>query len=596
MCGVVGVSLAPAGSGAGSAPDARALARHAIGLMAHRGPDGHGVAGTASSAVAMCRLRVRSRPADGVPFTAGHDGVHLAYNGEVYAVGSGARDGATGAGGTTAVTAPRGGLDEAQAVAAYDTSALDGMYALVRRAADGSVEVCRDPLGIKPLYLRRTPEGVAVASEIPALLDLFGPARVRPAAVAQFVLLGRVVDGGTCYEDIEPVPPGARLLLKEGRCELLPGSGSWQADVAAAPAQTTPEAVRAAVSRAVDRLLVSDRPLGLALSGGLDSTVLALELADRGVTDLATVSVVPHGNGDGVRDVAELGLPGTAWRSWRHAWTGFGPADLLAGVRDAVAVLGEPSALTSVPMYAALARLARESGIVVLLLGEGADEVFGGYRSYLGLDGLASAEEFYLSPDRLALAGGLLGPEALAAAREALRAALPADRGRPPAEITREFEYEHSLEPLLRRADHLLMSRGIEGRTPFLHGGLPALGRSFPMSALVRGGQTKVPLRQAYADRLPRWSDEVKKPFRAPVEAWLTGPRRDAVLGELAARRDLFASAGLRSDGIDRLLGDVRAGRPGATGLVFPLLSLGAWLEQAGSAAANPPSARSESL
>ncbi len=583
MCGVVGVSLAPAAGGTGSVPDARDLARHGIGRLAHRGPDGHGVAGDAASAVAMCRLRVRSRPADGVPFTTGHDGVHLAYNGEVYAVGSGARDGAP------RVTVPRGGLDEAQAVAEHDTAALDGMYALVRRAPDGSVEVSRDPLGIKPLYLRRGPQGVAVASEIPALLDLFGPARVRPAAVAQFVLLGRVVDGGTCYEDIEPVPPGARLLLKEGRCERLPGSGPWQADVAAAPGDTSPQAVRDAVARAVDRVLVSDRPLGLALSGGLDSTVLALELAGRGIEDLATVSVVPRGNGDGVRDVAELGLPGGAWRGWRHAWTEFGPAELFAGVADAVAVLGEPTALTSVPMYAALARLARESGIVVLLLGEGADEVFGGYRSYLGLDGLASAQEFYLAPDRLALVGDLLGPEAREAAREALRAALPAADGRSAAETTRDFEYEHSLEPLLRRADHLLMARGIEGRTPFLHGGLPALGRSFPMSELVRGGQTKVPLRQAYASRLPRWTDEVKKPFRAPVDEWLAGPRREDVLRGLEERRDLFAAAGLRAAGVDRLVGDVRAGRPGATGLVFPLLSLGSWLERAGSAAPTLP-------
>ncbi|MFI5634132.1 asparagine synthetase B family protein [Streptomyces sp. NPDC051664] len=579
MCGVVAVSLVPAAAGTRPVPDAAGLARRAVGRLVHRGPDGFGVAGDTRSAVAMCRLRVRSLPADRVPFPAHSGSTCYAYNGEVYAVGPGALDGATG------VTVPRGGLDEAQAVEDHGAEALDGMYALARRAPDGGVEITRDPLGIKPLYLRRHRHGVAVASEIPALLGPFGPARIRPAAIAQFLLLGRVVDGGTCYEDIEPVPPGARLVLKEGRAEIVSVAPIPSARSGPAGWPTTSEGIRAAVSRAVDRVLVSDRPLGLALSGGLDSTVVALELARRGIEDLATVSVVPQGNGDGIREVADLALPGTAWRGWRHRWTGFGPADLLAGVAHAVAVLGEPTAMTSVPMYAALARLARDTGIVVLLLGEGADEVFGGYRSYLGLDGLGSAEEFYVAPRRAELARALLGPDACAEALAALRAALPAERDRSAAEVVRDFEYEHSLEPLLRRADHLLMAQGVEGRTPFLHGGLPALGRAYPMTELVRGGQTKLPLRHAYASELPRWRAEVKKPFRAPVDDWLTGSRRTAAMGELELRRDLFAAAGLRPEGVERMLREVDAGDAAATGLVFPLLSLGAWLEQADSEA-----------
>ncbi|MFF7361817.1 asparagine synthase-related protein [Streptomyces sp. NPDC008125] len=567
------MSLVPAGAGAGPVPDAAGLARRAVVRLAHRGPDGFGVVGDARSAVAMCRLRVRSLPADRVPFPAASGSTHHAYNGEVYAAGSGALYGVA----TAAV--PRGGLDEALAVEEHGTEALDGMYALARRAADGTVEITRDPLGIKPLYLRRHRQGVAVASEIPALLGLFGPARIRPAAIAQFLLLGRVVDGGTCYEDIEPVPPCARLLLKEGRAETASVLPAPSARSAPRGWPTTSEGIRAAVSRAVDRVLVSDRPLGLALSGGLDSTVVALELARRGIEDLATVSVVPQGNGDGVREVADLALPGTAWHGWRHHWTGFGPGDLLAGVADAAAVLGEPTAMTSVPMYAALARLAREAGIVVLLLGEGADEVFGGYRSYLALEGLGSAEEFYVAPRRIELARALLGPEACAEALAALRAALPPGRERPAAEAVRDFEYEHSLEPLLRRADHLLMAQGVEGRTPFLHGGLPTLGRAYPMAELVRDGQTKLPLRQAYAGELPRWQAEVKKPFRAPVDTWLTGPRRTAAMDELDLKRDLFAAAGLRPEGIGRMLRETDAA---GTGLVFPLLSLGAWLEQAG--------------
>lgn len=557
MCGVVGVSLAP---GVSRWWQADRLARQAVEKLPHRGPDGHGVAGDAGSAVAMCRLRVRSLPGDAVPFTG--PAASYAFNGEVYTAGG---------------TVPAGGLDEAEAVhAAADSpgTALDGMYALVRRAPDGSLTVSRDPLGIKPLYLRRHSAGVAVASEIPALLGLFGPAEVRPAAVAQFLLYGRVVDGGTFYEGVTPVPPGAHLLIKEGRVQhlgtdkVLPSSG---------PAG--PEALRAAVAESVRRVLVSDRPLGLALSGGLDSTVLALELARLGVHELSTVSVVPDGTGDGVTGLAALGLPGTVWHGWRHRWAGFGPDDLLDGIPDAVRALGEPTAMTSVPMYAALARLAQESGIVVLLAGEGADELFGGYRSYLRLPDTADPASFYAPTGRADLLRSLLAPEAYETARRTLHDALPASTGRQTAEVVREFEYTHSLEPLLRRTDHLLMARGVEGRTPFLHGSVPALAAALPFGGLVGGGQTKLPLRRAYATELPAYRHEIKKPFRAPVADWLTGPVTRRVVAALHGHRNRLTGVGLRPEGIGLLAARLRAGDPMAAELAFPLLTLGAWLE-----------------
>ncbi|MFJ7899684.1 asparagine synthetase B family protein [Streptomyces sp. NPDC096198] len=563
--------LAPAVAGAGRTPADR-LATAAVEKLLHRGPDGYGVVGDGGSAVAMCRLRVRSRPSDTVPFAAPAGATAFAFNGEVYATGSGAWYG------EGRVDVPLGGLDEAQGVDGHGPDALDGMYALLRRTPDGAIEVTRDPLGIKPLYLLRHRDGVAVASEIPALLELFGPSPVRPEAVTQFLMFGRVVDGGTFFEGIEPVAPGTRLLLKEGRVQ------QWSTGSAALPpvrpdTPAGPERIRAALARAVDRVLVSDRPLGLALSGGLDSTVLATELARRGVRDLSTVSVLPRGNGDGVRDLAALRLPGTSWQSWRHRSIDFGPDDLLDGIPDAVRSLGEPTALSSVPMYAALARLARESGIVVLLVGEGADEMFGGYRSYLGLGARADAADFYLSEERSALLRGLVGVPAHDAARDALLDALPAAAGRPVDDVVREFEYEHSLEPLLRRADHLLMAQGVEGRTPFLHGGLPALAASLPFGELVRDGQTKVALRQAYATELPHFLDEVKKPFRAPLDDWLTGPRAARVRAGLAGHRDRLEAAGLRPDALGGLLDGIAAGDATATGLAFPLLTLGAWLE-----------------
>lgn len=545
MCGIAAASQVPM-----VGVPADELVLNMIRRMAHRGPDGHGAVGDAGCAVAMCRLRVRSRHADAVPFR--RDGDAFAFNGEVYHVRS--PDGRAGA--------PAGGLAEAVSVGEHADEHLDGMYALAHRAGDGTLRLVRDPLGIKPLYLRRDAQGIAAASELPALVTAYGRAAIRPAAIAQYLMLGRVVDGGTFFAGIDPLLPGERLTVRDGRV-VARAFGRASDEVA-------PD-LPIAVKTAMDRVLLADRSLGLAVSGGLDSTILAAELSRAGVCDLATVSVVPEGSGDGVRALAELGLPEGAWRTWRHHHVTFGPRDLLAGIPAAVASLGEPTSLTSVPMYAALAALARRSGITVLIVGEGADELFGGYRSYLSLPAMSSAADFYApAADDTA---DLLAPALRAEVRQ-----LADELWGGPAGGVREHELTHSLEPLLRRTDHLLMAQGIEGRTPFLHAGLPALAAALPFDELVTGGQTKVALRRAYADELPHFQDEVKRPFRAPLGAWLVGAVAEQVAAGLLADIDLLAGVGVRPPGVRRLAGQIRRGEAEAAAMAFRLLTLGAWL------------------
>jgi asparagine synthase (glutamine-hydrolysing) len=552
VCGVVGVSVDPRRSGATSAA---ALSARGLEVLHHRGPDAAGVSGDSRSAVGMCHLRVRSRKAVPVPF-ADRDGAY-AYNGEVYRANG---------------TVPADGLAEARVATTTTAGELDGMYAFACRRPDGAIEVGRDPLGIKPLHVRSGDGCVAVASEPAALARMLGPCTVRPEAVAQFLLFGRVVDRGGWHPEIQPFPPGARMRLEDGRI----------ADLAAPPPPPEtpdPAGLREAVRDAVERVLVADCQVGLAVSGGLDSSIVATELARAGVDDLRTVSVVFPGQArdDGVRELGDLGLPGRSWRGWTHRWAPFGPAELLDGLPRAVAVLGEPTALTSTTMYARLAALASESEVVVLLLGEGADELFGGYRSYLGLGEERSALAHYLPGP--ALAGWverLLGPAAREGAAAALAAALPV--GEEPAEVVRRFELEHSLGPLLGRADAILMAASIEGRTPFLHGALPALASAQGWGEMIDGGQTKVGLRRAYAAELPRFERERKQPFRAPLDAWAPalGPRLGGALAELGGTLE---EAGVSPPGLAALGAGAGADAAAAT-VAFRLLTLGIWLAQ----------------
>lgn len=501
----------------------------------------------------------------------GH-GVH-AFNGEVYRAGG---------------SVPRGGLDEARRVGGQDP--VDGMYAMVSGLRGGDVlRAVRDPLGIKPLYVRESADGVAVASEVAPLVGVFGQAAIRPEAFAQFLLTGRrVVDGGSFFRGIRPVAPGESLTLRAG--EIVRSDRSRTP----CPGHDTPDPaeLRAALEEAVDRMCLSDRRVGLALSGGLDSTILARLLARRGVRDLPTVSVVPQDTGDGVSALDQLGLPGTDITTWRHSWTPFGPTDLLDGLPSVVRGFGEPIAMSSLPMYAALAKLARAAGITVLVVGEGADELFAGYNRYVALHGGAITDpaDFYLPRERLDLVTELIGPSACTAAADALRAAVGeaartvAHRcGTEPTavDVVREFEYEHSLEPLLRRTDHLLMAEGIEGRTPFLHAGVPELARRYPAASLVNGTCTKVALREAFADLLPtRYRAQPKTPFRAPVSRWLQGPmlpRVDRALAE--ATGPLHQRLAVRPAGMLALRERLARGNNAlAFTVAFALLATAEWL------------------
>ncbi|WAL96414.1 asparagine synthetase B family protein [Streptomyces sp. Je 1-369] len=564
---MVGVSLRPH-AGKRSASE---VAAGVLEQLRHRGPDGLGLVDHGTAALGMARLRVRSRPLDSVPFAG--SGAVFAFNGEVYRA-----DGVV----------PEGGLEEARRAGEPDAAtAVDGMYAVVGGDPDGTLRAVRDPLGIKPLYLREAPEGVAVASEVGPLVDVFGRAPVRPAAFAQFLLSGRrVVDGGSFFEGIRAVRPGERLTLRDGRITR---------SVPARPAPCAPgmpEAaeLRAALETAVDRMLLTDRRVGLAVSGGLDSTLVARLLARRGIRDLPTVSVLPQDTGDGVRDLSDLGLSDAVIDTWQHHSTSFGPADLLAGLPAAVRSLGEPVAMSSLPMYRALAKLAGAAGITVLLVGEGADELFAGYHRYRALYAgeFTDPVDFYLPYERLELVTALLGGDACADATGELRRAVGRSReaaaerlGIEPTviDVVREHEYEHSLEPLLRRTDHLLMAEGIEGRTPFLHGGVAELARRYPARSLVRGSQTKAALREAFADLLPpSYRVQPKQPFRAPVRQWLRGGLLPRVDRTLADATESLRRLGVRPAGMLLLRERLAAGDAAACTLAFALLSTVEWL------------------
>lgn len=555
MCGIAAISL-PA-----STPESvrRALERMNDAQIA-RGPNGSGVTACANAGVGMVRLRVRADQdePEPIPLDARQT---AAYNGEIYWQGN---------------AVPTGGEGEVRALC---KGGVDGMYALACMDGEsGTIDVQRDPFGIKPLWQRRVKGGVYVASTIHSLLAGVGPDAPRFDGVQQFLAFGRPIDGRSMLDTIEAVPPGSQFRLRDGICTkgetLEPVSSDFLGD------PRNPKVLRAALQQAIRRVLPSNQVIGLAVSGGLDSTILAHQMADMGIEDLRTVSVLVDGVDDGIDDLSRLQIPHRAVESWEHSTITVTPEMFARGFERAARDLGEPTRLSSVPLYGALADVAKAAGIVVLQVGEGADELFMGYSSYRAIDTSEPDLPFHflLPPARHAYLEELYGDGVIERCREIYRQAYPMRDEISALEHLRRIELDHSLEPLLQRADQILMSRSIEGRTPFLHGDVPQLALSLDVEEHLSGAHSKPILRAAFPEvnQLDGpWRR--KTPFRAPVTRWLQTTLRPWMNRTLDEGTPFLRELGLREEGIARVRCDALKSKAPALDMALALMSLVFW-------------------
>ncbi|MCG6122419.1 MAG: asparagine synthetase B [Microvirga sp.] len=564
MCGIAGALV----SGDGAA--ARARVERMLTALAHRGPDGGGLAAAGDAVIGMRRLRIRSAPDAELPFVL-NDDLRAAYNGEVYAAGEGG-------------FAPGGGACEASALAGEEWRAADGMHALALLDGRGGLRLSRDRFGIKPLFVRSEDDGFAFASELPALLAEGDGVEVDLEALHEILAFGRTLDRRTLYCGVRELDPGEELRVgpRGAVLERTPAPRRVCAFHA-----FDDGALRAAIHESVALTLVSDRPLGLALSGGLDSSILAHELRELGVSDLRTLSLSIPDNDDGVRSLAELGLGGDPVSGgWRHKAMPIDEAGYMTGLVEAARRNGEPFRMSSLPLYYALGEAARAQGATVLLLGEGADEIFGGYESYRAFDPTSenlrrAIGAFYLGGGGGRYLNALLGPTAFEALGRRLdRRIQSLVDGLAPKQALLAVERVLSLEPLLRRADHTLMAAGVEGRTPFLHGRAPDIASALPDSELWNAKDTKRALRRAYRAVLPAASAMApKRALRAPGRFWKVCGA--AALDDVARHGgQLFAALGIREAGVTAVREGCAAGDPAAIPLAVALISTAACMSR----------------
>ena len=595
MCGIVGIAnLNPR-----EAVD-EALLKRMRDVIRHRGPDGEGLWAEGPVGLGHRRLSIVDVATGQQPMANEDGSCWLTYNGEIYNH-AGLRPGLVARGHryrTQSDTETILHLYEEEGERCVER--LQGMFAfaLWDRKRERLL-LARDRLGIKPLYYAVTDRELLFASEIKAILVA---GRLRPQfneAVLPEFLATRFVSGPeTFFRGVRKLEPGRTLTwspgkgLEERRYWRLPfGADGSDGDGAGLEARS--QELRERLEATVRSHLMSDVPLGLFLSGGIDSSALAAFMAPMVREPIRTFSVGFH-----EPEANELSYARLMARAVgaEHREVVVSPGEFFDALPRLVWHEDEPIAFTSsVPLYF-VSRLAQQH-VKVVLTGEGADELFLGYNRYrvtalnqrLGAlyartvppplrrwtaNLIAAAPRpfrRYAERSFLALPPGprglfcenfavfptwrqqdLWAEPARFAATDPYAEALRCYEEGPGGALERmgRADMQTYLVELLMKQDQMSMAASVESRVPFLDHVLVEHVTAMPARFKVRGWQTKVALREAVRDCVPRpILTRHKMGFPVPVGRWLRGHFwplvEEFVLGPRALRRGFFHPAAL---------------------------------------------------
>jgi asparagine synthase (glutamine-hydrolysing) len=558
MCGFA-AELRP-----GGAPDRDALERMGEAL-APRGPDGAGLWLDASVGLAHRRLAIIDLTETGAqPMRDGQHGLRVVFNGCIYNHRELHRELESRGHAFTSTSDTevllKGWAEWGEAM----LDRLKGMFAFcLVEERTGRVVLARDRLGIKPLYLADLPGGgLRAASSLPALVRAGGvDTRVDPIALHHYLSWHAIVPAPrTILRGVGKLPPATILVVEPDgtRRERRywdppfardPGRAGWDE-------RDWAEAVREALRVAVDRRMVADVPVGVLLSGGLDSSLIVALLAEEGQRGLATFSIgFPDAGG---REGNEFRYSDLMAREFdtEHRKIEATADDLLAALPHAIDAMSEPMVSHDAVAFWMLSReVARDRKVVQS--GQGADEVFGGYYWYPPLlrapgDGLDTyAAEFFDRDDaqiREELAWAVEGDPSRAFAAEWFArpgAETPVDRGlRIDAEVM-------LVDDPVKRVDNMTMAHGLEARTPFLDHDLVELAAACPPELkLAEGGKgvLKAAARGVVPDAV---IDREKGYFPVPLLSHLDAPVLELITEALhapaARERGLFRPAAVEA-------------------------------------------------
>ena len=599
--------------------------------LAHRGPDAAGLyqSGGGRAALAFRRLRIIDlTPAAGQPMANEDGAVQLVFNGEIYNFRE-LRERLASAGHTF-----RSKSDTETIVHLYEergadcVADLDGMFALAiwdeRRQR---LTLARDRAGKKPLFYYRSDRLLAFASEMKSFfahpdVDMV----VDAEAVPYYFIHGYVPGPSTFYRNVRQLEPGAVMIVEaDGRftCRKY-----WQieypreSEVKPVAHAEAVAAVRELTTRAVERRLVSDVPLGAFLSGGIDSTIVVGLMSRLMPERVKTFSI--GFEGDPAYD--ETAYARLAAERFNTEHTEFRVAPDALGLIDALiwhhdGPFGDSSA---VPMYL-VSRLARAQ-VTVVLTGDGGDEVFAGYRRFRAAlqservprlaaraagavfsripapgherHWLAETQRFFSAAaasfdERMTMWNAiffhnltdLLRPDFAGAIAPIdplgyLAAGRSETAGRSLLSRLLHANFTSYLaDDLLVKIDRCTMASSLEARSPFLDRGLVEYVASLPDRFKLDGRRAKAVLRDAFADLLPPAIDRRRKMgFGVPLGRWFRGELRSYVRDLLLAPAAQYRTM-LSGTYVERLVAAHLSGEANLGPQLWSLICFERWLQ-----------------
>ena len=622
MCGIVGLA------GQFSQSEAAQLASRMSGTIVHRGPDDEGLWATDGFAFAMRRLSI-------IDLAGGHqpiwsdDGVGIIFNGEIYNYRA-LRAELEASGYVFASHSDtevilhlyrRDGLDMLQR--------LEGMFAIcLYDRRQGLLHLIRDRFGVKPLYYAELDGTFYFASEIKAILQVL-PRRpeLNRQALHDYLTLRYVPAPDTIWRGIRKLPPAHRLTYSFGSGLQHP-ERYWRLDFAASELNSardySAEFSSLFLSAVEKRLVAADVPVGVLLSGGLDSSAVSAAAVELGHKDFHTFSVAfaeggPYDETPYARTVAaHIGSQHHEIRIDRETFISFLP--------QLVHHSDEPLAdLASVPLHF-VSRLARRE-VKVVLSGEGSDEMLAGYNfDRLGrlLNRLRAIEQWTPACARQMLGRLPIGGEAGAWLRlwaqhgwkdmlaakpyhmtshwdEAEKRLLWREPGNfdstferlrdcyrasadvhPIDQVQQIYSADWLTEDLLMKADKMSMATSLEVREPFLDHALAEWASKLTLvwriGDAATGYQSKRILRDFCRRRLPpSILDRPKQGFPVPAYGWLAGDL-NAWADSLLFGRDSRVAELFRMEHARPLLASAGAGNEASAHKIWVLIVLEHWL------------------
>jgi len=626
MCGIVGIVERDL-----TRPVAAGDVERMVRTLNHRGPDEEGSVLLPGVGLAMRRLAIVDIAGGQQPFANEDSSMQVVANGEIYNFQA-VKDELIARGHHF-----RSRSDVEVLVHAYEEygetflDRIRGMFALAlwdgRRRA---LVAARDRAGEKPLYYTVTPHGLRLASEIKALLTRPEVDRTLDhEALDQFLTYEYIIAPRTIFKAIHKLPAAHYLVYKDGEVTVKRYWDAADVQVRAWTEAEAADALRDTLGKAVRSQMMSDVPIGLFLSGGIDSSAVGIMLRDA--PGGSSVSSFSMGFDDGsynelpyAREVAAL--CGTAHHE------GTVTPDVAALFDRLVVHLDEPFADVSLFPTFLVSRMAREH-VKVALTGDGGDELFGGYDAYQAealagkwaglmpdaatraadavlalvpptdrkkglvnkarrfVDGLAHAPASiaqyrwmtFLGADakeRLyapAFRHALVSADVYRPVRDALARAGKDDL------LNRQLYADLSIylaDDILVKVDRMSMATSLETRAPFLDVDVMELAFSMPGDLKIRSGSRKYILKQALRGVVPdRILDRSKEGFSIPMKQWLKRELKPLMDRLLAP--DRVAARGLIDPGeTGRLIDEHCAGRANHAHVLFSLMVFERWAEE----------------